>query len=113
MGLSIFLHLYATSRPHVAVVGQIPGTTSFRNVARHEVVTDAEILSLRIDESLYFPNARYIEDRINEAVAASPSIRHVVLECPAVNAIDTSALESLEAINHRLKDGGITCTCPR
>ena len=108
VGLSIFLHLYATSRPHIAVVGQIPGTTSFRNVARHAVVTDSEILSLRIDESLYFPNARYIEDRINEAVAASPKVRHVILECPAVNAIDTSALESLEAINHRLKDGGIT-----
>jgi len=27
---------------------------------------------------------------------------------PAVNTIDASALESLEAINHRLKDGGIT-----
>jgi hypothetical protein len=27
--------------------------------------------------------------------------------CPAVNAIDYSALESLEAINHRLKDAGI------
>jgi SulP family sulfate permease len=71
-------------------------------------VTDSEILSLRVDESLYFPNARYVEDRINEAVAASPTIRHVILECPAVNAIDTSALESLEAINHRLEDGGIT-----
>jgi len=108
VGLSIFLHLWATSRPHIAVVGQIPGTTSFRNVARHAVVTDSEILSLRVDESLYFPNARFIEDRINEAVAASPTIRHVILECPAVNAIDASALESLEAINHRLKDGGIT-----
>jgi SulP family sulfate permease len=108
VGLSIFLHLYATSRPHIAVVGQIPGTTSFRNVARHAVVTDSEILSLRVDESLYFPNARYIEDRINEAVAASPTIRHVILECPAVNAIDTSALESLSAINRRLEDGGIT-----
>ena len=61
-----------------------------------------------MDESLYFPNARFIEDRINEAVAANPAIRHVILECPAVNTIDASALESLEAINHRLKDGGIT-----
>jgi SulP family sulfate permease len=108
VGLSIFLHLWATSRPHIAVVGQIPGTTSFRNVARHAVVTDSEILSLRVDESLYFPNARFVEDRVNEAVAASPTLRHVILECPAVNAIDTSGLESLEAINNRLKDGGIT-----
>jgi len=108
VGLSIFLHLYATSRPHVAVVGQIPGTTHFRNVARHAVVTDPEIVSLRVDASLYFPNARFIEDLVNEAVAANPAVRHLILECPGVNTIDASALESLEAINHRLKDGGIT-----
>lgn len=108
VGLSIFLHLYKTSKPHVAVVGQIPGTMNFRNVARHAVVTDPEILSLRVDASLYFPNARFIEDWVNEAVAVNPAVRHVILECPAVNTIDASALESLEAINHRLKDGGIT-----
>jgi sulfate permease, SulP family len=107
VGLSIFLHLYKTSRPHVAVVGQIPGTTSFRNVARHAVVTDPEILSLRVDESLYFPNARFLEDLVNDAVAANPRVRHVVLECPAVNTIDASGLESLTAINRRLKDGGV------
>ncbi len=108
VGLSIFLHLYQTSKPHVAVVGQLPGTMNFRNVARHTVVTDPEILSLRVDASLYFPNARFIEDFVNQAVAANPAVRHVILECPAVNTIDASALESLEAINHRLKDGGIT-----
>jgi sulfate permease, SulP family len=92
----------------VAVVGQIPGTTTFRNVARHAVVTDPEILSLRVDESLYFPNARFLEDLINDAVAANPQVSHVILECPAVNTIDVSALESLEAINRRLADGGVT-----
>ena len=108
VGLSIFLHLYHTSKPHVAVVGQIPGTMNFRNVIRHTVVTSPEILSLRVDASLYFPNARFIEDYINRAVAANPAVRHVILECPAVNTIDASALESLEAVNLRLKDGGIT-----
>jgi sulfate permease, SulP family len=108
VGLSIFLHLYATSRPHVAVVGQIPGTTRFRNVARYTTVTDPEIVSLRVDASLYFPNARFLEERINQAVAENPAVRHIILECPAVNTIDASALESLEAINSRLKDGGIT-----
>ena len=107
VALSLSLHLYRTSKPHVAVVGQVPGTEHFRNVKRHAVVTDPEILSLRVDESLYFPNARFLEDRINEAVAAAPAVRHVILVCPAVNTIDASALESLEAINHRLADGGI------
>ena len=108
VALSICLHLYKTSRPHVAVVGQIPGTAHFRNVKRHAVVTDPAILSLRVDESLYFPNARFIEDQINGGVAANPEIRDVILECAAINNIDSSALESLETINQRLKDGGIT-----
>jgi SulP family sulfate permease len=108
VGLSIFLHLYRTSRPHVAVVGQVPGTEHFRNVTRHEVVTDPEIVSLRVDASLYFPNARFLEERVNEAIATNPAAQHIILVCPAVNAIDASALESLEAINQRLKDAGIT-----
>jgi SulP family sulfate permease len=108
VALSICLHLYRTSRPHIAVVGQIPGTGDFRNVKRHSVVVDPAVLSLRVDESLYFPNARFIEDQINAGVAANPDIRHVILECAAVNHIDISALESLESINKRLSDGGIT-----
>lgn len=108
VGLSIFLHLYRTSKPHVAVVGQLPGTTHFRNVKRHDVVTDPAILSLRVDASFYFPNARFLEDTVNDAIAANPEVRHVILECPAVNTIDVSGLEALEAINSRLKDGGIT-----
>jgi SulP family sulfate permease len=107
VALSILLHLYGTSRPHVAEVGQLPGTMHFLNVARNAVVTDPAIVSLRVDESLYFPNARFLEERINEAVADHPAVRHVILDCPAVNTIDASGLESLESINHRLRDGGI------
>ncbi|MEQ1586459.1 MAG: sulfate permease [Cyclobacteriaceae bacterium] len=106
--LSIILYLFSASRPHIAIVGQLPGTSTFRNVKRHTVVTDPTILSIRIDESLFFPNARFVEEYINEAVATNSQIKHVILQCSAVNAIDISALESLEAINLRLKDGGIT-----
>ncbi len=108
VGLSLVLHLYRTSRPHMAVVGQVAGTEHFRNIERHEVVTCQDVLSVRVDESLYFANSRYLEDRIAELVAQRPQLRHVVLMCSAVNAIDASALESLEEINRRLRDGGIT-----
>lgn len=106
--LSLLLHLYRTSRPHMAVVGQLSGTQHFRNVERHVVETSPEILSVRVDESLYFANTRYLEDRIAALVAERPQLKHVVLMCSAVNIIDASALESLEEINHRLKDAGIT-----
>lgn len=106
--LSLVLHLYRTSRPHMAVVGQVPGTEHFRNIERHQVMTSPQLLSVRVDESLYFANTRYLEDRIAALVAERPNVKHVVLMCSAVNAIDASALESLEEINHRLNDAGIT-----
>ena len=105
--LSIALHLYKTSKPHVAEVGLVPDTNHFRNINRHNVETVPEILALRVDESLYFVNARFLEDLIQDRVVDGATLRHVILMCSAVNEIDYSALESLEAINHRLKDLGV------
>ncbi|MDV7269708.1 sulfate permease [Thioclava sp. A2] len=107
VGLSILLHLWRSSRPHYAIMGQVPGTEHFRNILRHRVVTTPEVLSIRVDESLWFPNARFLEDTISDQVAANPDLRHVVLNCPAINFIDASALEALEAINERLRDAGV------
>jgi sulfate permease, SulP family len=104
---SILVHLYKTSRPHMAVVGRVPGTEHFRNVLRHEVETQPHVLSLRVDESLYFPNARFLEDQLARHAAEKPELTDVVLMFPAVNEIDLSALESLEAINTRLRDADI------
>lgn len=107
VGLSLVLHVARSSRPHIAVVGQVPGTEHFRNVERHAVRTSATLLSLRVDESLYFANARALEDRVNAELADRPALRHLVLQCSAINAIDASALESLEAIEHRLREAGV------
>ena len=107
VALSLLLFLWRTSTPHMAIVGQVPGSEHFRNVDRHAVITDPAILSLRVDESLYFANARYLEDRIYAEAAARPALRHVILMCPAVNLIDASALESLEAISDRLHAAGV------
>ncbi|MEX0645507.1 MAG: SulP family inorganic anion transporter, partial [Parvularculaceae bacterium] len=106
--LSLVLHIRRTSIPHYAIVGQVPGTEHFRNVKRHKVVTSPSIVTLRLDESLYFANARYLEDKIYALVAANPLVKHFILMCPAVNEVDSSGLEALEAINLRLKDSGVT-----
>jgi SulP family sulfate permease len=102
--LSILLHLYKTSKPHVAEVGLVPGTQHFRNIHRHKVETDPAIVTIRIDESLYFPNARFLEDYVLDRVEHDKAIRHVVLMCSAVNVVDFSALEALEALNLHLSE---------
>lgn len=107
VGLSLLLFLWRTSRPHSAVVGQLPGTEHFRNIERFAVVQSEFVVSLRVDESLYFPNARYLEERIIELMVDYPNCKHLVLMCSGVNLIDASALDSLEAIVERLKTAGV------
>ncbi|PLS20947.1 SulP family inorganic anion transporter [Neptunicoccus cionae] len=104
---SILIHLYKTSRPHMAVVGRVPGTEHFRNVKRHTVETQSHVLSLRVDESLYFPNARFLEDQLARYAAEKEELTDIILLFTAVNEVDLSALESLEAINTRLRESGI------
>lgn len=105
--LSIALFLYKTSKPHVAEVGLVSGTQHFRNINRHKVETYPNLVTLRVDESLYFANAAFLQDLVYDRIACDQPIRHLVFMCSAVNEIDMSALESLEAINQRLNELGI------
>ncbi|WP_151670017.1 SulP family inorganic anion transporter [Nitrincola schmidtii] len=107
VGLSLLLYLYRTSRPHYAVIGRLPNTEHFRNIERYDVEVDDRIALLRIDESLYFANSRYLEDVVMDIVINQPKLNHLVLTCQAVNLIDSSALDSLRTINRRLKDSGV------
>ncbi|NNC58569.1 MAG: sulfate permease [Erythrobacter sp.] len=107
VAVGLLLYLWRASRPHAAIVGRVPETEHFRNVERHSVITVPHVLSIRIDESLTYLNARWLEEYVLEQVADHPEVRHVILMCSAVNEIDASGLESLEAINHRLIDGGL------
>ena len=107
VALSLGLFLLRASRPHIATVGLMPGTEHFRNVSRHPVRVSPRLVCLRVDASMFFANARAIEDRINAEVASRPALEHVLLQCSAVNDIDASALESLHAIAGRLHDSGI------
>jgi SulP family sulfate permease len=107
VALSLGLFLYRTSQPHCAVVGRVPGSEHFRNVLRHKVDVCPTVTFLRVDESLYFANARFLEETVLDIVTSEPQLTDLVLVCPAVNLVDASALESLEAINERLKDAGV------
>lgn len=107
-GLALALHTWRSSVPHVAVVGRVPGTEHYRNIERHAVETDPRVLAVRIDESLYFPNAQWLETVLQRGLASRPEARHLLLIFSAVNFVDASALESLERTIDALADAGVT-----
>jgi len=71
------------------------------------VATCPQILTLRLDESLFFANVMRLEELILKRLYQRDHIGHVILMCTAINEIDYSALETLEVINHNLKEQGV------
>lgn len=94
--------IWQSSKPHVAVVGQLGGTGHFRNINRHDVVTFSNLLMLRIDESLFFGNSESVHRRILNAMQQYPAANEIILIMAAVNHIDLTAQEMLCTLNHEL-----------
>ena len=109
IGASAVAVLYRTSRPHVAELGHIPGTHSFRNVERFPEATTIEgLLVLRIDAEFTFFNATYFKDYIlGKSKNSGPPIRAVILDGTGMNDLDTTALETLREVVSTLHEEGI------
>ncbi|KQQ89247.1 SulP family inorganic anion transporter [Massilia sp. Leaf139] len=107
VALSMGALIWRASRPHIAVLGRIPGTEHFRNIERYSAETAPGLLLLRVDAGLFFGNAEAVNERVEDEIAARPDTRHLVLVLSAVNAIDTSALFALGELNAMLRTRGI------
>jgi len=94
--------IWQSSKPHVAVVGQLAGTGHFRNINRHDVVTFSNLLMLRIDESLFFGNSESVHRRVIQATQQYPEAHEVILIMSAVNHIDLTGQEMLISLNQEL-----------
>ena len=108
IAVSLATYLWRTSKPHMAVMGRVPGTHHFRNVNRHVVDTLPDTLIIRIDENLYFANTASVEEYILDHVVCCEDVKHVLLVMSAVSYVDSSALETLEHLNEDLAAAGVT-----
>ncbi len=106
MAWSMAAMIWRHSQPHVAEVGRLPGTSHFRNVARHEVETLPDTVFVRVDESLDFTNVQRVELKFCELVHARLAASKVVLLLSAVNHIDHTAAQALLALDEALADQG-------
>lgn len=104
---ALVLYLWRTSRPHIAIVGRLGESEVYRNVERHPVKTWPHVVAVRVDESLYFANTRYLEQTLLRIVAERPEVKHLVLIGSAINFIDSSALHTLDSLIDSLHDAGV------
>lgn len=107
VGLSIVTQLWRGSRPHVAVVGRVPGTYYFRNTRRHLVETVPQLLAMRIDENIFFANTKAVEQATLQALREYPDTRDLLLILSSVNHIDSTGLDMLYELSEGLLEKDI------
>ena len=97
LGISVIASLAVmvrqTTRPHIAVLGRIPGTTEFRNVERSpSAVTTDGVMVVRVDAPLYFANLDYLREKLkNLEQEQDGQMRVLVLDATSVIELDSTA----------------------
>lgn len=108
---SVALLIQRTARPHVARIGRVPGTQHYRNIERYAVECRAEVVGLRVDESLVFTNARGLADavlaHVREHRAQVGEPQRVLMLMAPVNHIDVSGLTALQELHAALAAEGL------
>ena len=106
---SLGVVLRQTTRPHIAVLGRIPGTEQFRNVERSpEAQTTDGVVVVRVDAPLYFANVDYLRDRLARVEAEQDGrLRVLVFDASSVTELDSSADSALAEIADDLSRRGV------
>lgn len=107
--ISILLLLARASRPHVALLGRVPGTNSYSDLARHpENEPLGSVIACRPEASLLYVNAGYVLETVMASVLKNRSkIRAVVCDLSASPYLDLAGARILHALHDELAAQGI------
>jgi SulP family sulfate permease len=115
VGLSIIDTVRRSARPHDAVLGWDAGLGRYADVSLHPSakVTNGVVV-YRLDDRLFFANARYFKGRVREAIrAAPPTVGWLVLDADAITHVDSTGLAALVDVAKDLQRDEITLVIAR
>ncbi|MGG8496340.1 SulP family inorganic anion transporter [Tenacibaculum sp. TC6] len=98
VGLSLILLIFRTSRPYVAELGKVPDSDFYRNKNRFkEVIIEEEVLVFRFDAQLFYANANYFRDKLEEmAEEKGKALKLIVLDAESINRVDSTGVDMLK-----------------
>ena len=103
---ALALVIYRSSTPHIATLGYLEETQSFMNIKRFsEIKTYNNVHILRPDAQLFHGNINAICDHIENLLHKKPA-EYVILQCSAINFIDSSSILKLKQFNNKCKSFG-------
>lgn len=107
--LSLAMVIYRSAYPHIASLGQVPGTHYYRNVDRFsKVVIRNDVLVMRFDTPLFFANANYFQDHLNKlADRKGRDLKLIIINAESMSSMDSTAVEMMEELIRQYRSDGI------
>lgn len=104
MVLSFFMILRKTSKPHYAVLGQLPKTSAFRNINRYpQAITNDDTIVVRYDQDIYFGNARHFHRKLLQLTDRYPKANSIVLNAGVISDVDSTGIAQMKLLLESLK----------
>jgi SulP family sulfate permease len=110
VGLSLIILIFRTSRPYVVELGKVPDSDFYRNRNRFkDVLIDNEVLVFRFDAQLFYANASYFRDKLEEMTTEKgKGLQLIVLDAESINRVDSTGVEMLKERVRYYKKRNIT-----
>ena len=106
VALSLMLFLYKSMRPTVASLSRADDD-AFRCSITHGLGECRHVDLVRFDGSLFFANASYLEDKINERLEEKKGLRHIIIAANGISDMDASGEETLSLLVDRVRSAGV------
>lgn len=108
---SLILLIYRTTVPHIAILGRVPDTSVYRNISRNgNLEQRSDILIVRFDAELFFGNADYFSEFIqNKIKDSSPIPKLLIIDAESITGIDATAMYNVTELYNDLKKQNILC----
>ncbi|KMY67465.1 DNA repair protein [Desulfocarbo indianensis] len=103
--LSLGVFLYQSMRPKVASLAMHPDC-SLRDAEHFGLRQCEHVAVIRFDGPLFFANASFLEDQINERISHMPHLKHILVVANGINDIDASGEDALSLIVDRVRSAG-------
>lgn len=115
VGLSLIDTVRRSASPHDAVLGWVERLGRYADVSLHrEARQTPGIVVYRLDDRLFFANARYFQARVHEAIRAAPTpVSWLLFDAEAVTHVDSTGLEALTGLANDLRHEEITLVVAR
>ena len=102
---SLAVFLYKAMRPRVSSLSR-HADEGLRAYDAHGLMKCKHIDLIRFEGPLFFANASYLEDEINNRIMNQKDLNHIIIAANGINDIDASGEEALALIIDRLRSAG-------